>query len=189
LVEDSFVEPTWHAALDVGPYLATIPANATVKGMFVEALAARLPNRPRPRYVAFKDYPLGEYMQLLVDGAKALHPKATLREGLRRIGQDVYPVFVQSTVGRVLLGVLGDDVAAILRTASRAYRVSLSIGSVRTTEVSEGRAIVALEDMYAFPDCYQVGVFEGAIMAVGKRPRVRIRKATRTSAELLCEWT
>ena len=48
-------------------------------------------------------------------------------------------------------------------------------GTVTLTERGEGRARVELRQIWSFPDAYQVGVFEGAMLALDIEGEVQLR--------------
>src|SRR5437762_644885 len=105
-----------------------IPKTNVVKGMFFTrhvtqlgdefaTLAPRLAGPPRfGRYVPFSDYLQADYMRVSAAVASKIYPRLGLREAMRRLGRDDFSVFGESTVGRVILAVVGDAKAALLRT-------------------------------------------------------------------------
>src|SRR4051812_34639258 len=102
-----FIAPDFSAPLQLEERVRGPGSQATVRGMFIQgvvdqvkAATGRTPGRSR--YLAFSDYPGREWMELLVDCAALLHPRLPPREALRRMGRRTYPIFAESTVGRVL---------------------------------------------------------------------------------------
>lgn len=188
-----FVRPDFSAPLDVDAYLSTVPARATVKGMFfqdiVDALRDVGKERAGVRYHAFHDYSLRDFMVFLVDAARELHPDVPTREGLRRIGQKAYPVFADTRLGKVVFGVLGSNLAVIMKMAAKGYALSLNVGRAETLDSGNSHTRIHLKEIYCFIDSYQVGVFEGAILAAKRTPDVSMRLISNSEAELLAQWS
>jgi uncharacterized protein (TIGR02265 family) len=190
---DSFTVPNTGAPLDLEQRLAKVPPTTTVKGMFMQAIAdeARAVSgatQGRGRWLAFKDYPLREWLTLLVDCARAAHPRVSAREGIRRLGQNAYPMFARSTIGKVVMSVAGDNFALALRQVPRVYAVSGNGVTAELAEQREGRAIVQLRGVWDFPDAWQVGAFEGALDAFRKEGSVRVRILSLCDVDLELTW-
>src|SRR5262245_47380584 len=97
-MSQAFRNPDWRAPLDVGGYFEGVPAKGSVKGRFFRALVGDPgdPARPRvgqERYLAFRDYPMREYLELLLETARVRYPGIPHREALRRIGSGAYTLF------------------------------------------------------------------------------------------------
>lgn len=170
-----------------------MPETAKQKGMFLIAMVVEakklgrtLPSA-RERYLPFQDYPLREHVQLLVEYAQVMFPQHSLREGLRRIGRAAHRAFVESTVGKVVWATVTDPTSAI-EGILKGYSISVPGCDVRVTERGPAFARVRMERVYYFLDCHHVGCIEGAVRAVGVKPRVRIKLDSPTSADLMCEW-
>ncbi len=125
-------------------------------------------------YVSFRDYPLRDFMQLKLDAAQALYPRVDPKTGLRMLGQLAFPTLMSSTVGRVIFAVAGRSWASALQLVQRAYNVSVS-GRVDLTECDAESARVRMRDVWNFPDCYHVGVFEGAMRAYAIEGQVEVQ--------------
>jgi uncharacterized protein (TIGR02265 family) len=191
-LDPEFTAADFSAPLDCRARIASAPEDGWVRGMFFQEIAVRASARlgrtvGRERYVAFKAYPLREYLHLLVEAAGVLHPDETVREGLRRLGHLAYPTFAASTVGGILFSVAGDFVGA-LRLASQAFRVAVHPGKVEIRRIEEGVAIAELRSMYSFAEAYQVGVFEGAMQAFGVTGDVRLRIRSISEVDLRLTW-
>jgi len=148
--------------------IGATPEHATVKGMYIQAFLSTLDQRglPRPnkqRYIVFKDYPLRDYMRMLLDACPELYPECSIREALKLQGRLVYPTLVSSTVGKVIFAIAGSDWNAALPLASRGWEISLKPGSATLLERTETSAVLALRDVYNFADCFQAGIMEGAM--------------------------
>jgi uncharacterized protein (TIGR02265 family) len=141
------------------------------------------------RYVTFKDYPLVELMNLLLEATAQLHPELPPREGLRQLGRLVYPTLVSSTGGKVIFSLAGNNFEAALPLSRKAYEISLKPGSVRVEKQGPGRATMVLRDIWNFADSYQVGVFEGAMESFLVEGTVRVVSKPRAcDVDLLLNW-
>ncbi len=174
--------------------IARVPPRATVKGMFIKGFLESLDRRgiPRPtqdRFVAFRDYPLTLFMKLLVDKTQELWPDQAPKESLRTLGRFAFPTFAESMVGRVIFAVAGTDWVQALKLTDKAYRNSLSPATTRLTDVTEHSAVLEFRDVWNFADCYQVGVFEGAMSYYNVKGSVGLRTYPRPcDVDLLLEW-
>jgi uncharacterized protein (TIGR02265 family) len=149
-------------------FILSTPEKATVKGMYIESFLRTFDQRnlARPsaqRYLTFKDYPLRDYMRMLLDACPVLYPGTSLREGLKRQGRLVYPTLLDSTVGRVIFAIAGRNWQMALPLASRGWEIRLKPGSAQLYDVTAHSAVLALRDIYNFADTYQVGIMEGAM--------------------------
>lgn len=148
--------------------IAATPSGATVKGMYVDSFLQSIERQglARPtdrRFLSFKDYPLREFQELLLQTTTVLYPNYSPREGLRLIGRMAYPTLAESTVGRILFAIAGRDWQAALPLSRRAYEISLKPGRAELKDVTDTSATMCLRDVWNFADSYQVGVFEGAM--------------------------
>jgi uncharacterized protein (TIGR02265 family) len=191
--DDGFALPDWQAPLDAGRLIALAPEEGRVKGLFYQDLVSRagaqgpLPGA-RPKYQAFMDYPLREWMALAVAFAQRVHPGETLRSGLRLVGRGAFPLLSSTLLGKTIFGFAGRNFGAVLDVASRGYAVSMTPGTVTVVERGEGRARVELRQIWNFPDAYQVGVFEGTASAMGLTGEVRIRSISPCDVDFAVRW-
>lgn len=174
--------------------LTQVPSFATVKGMFITAFLESLdraghPRPTRERFLSFRDYPVTRFMGLMLDAVQSAWPGESPRESLRKLGQQAYPTFASSMAGRVLFAIAGSDFHAALPLTRRAYELSLSQAKVNLRNLEPGSAVVELRDVWNFADCYQVGVFEGALIAFGAKGVVRCQRLRRPwDVDLYLEW-
>lgn len=187
-----FELPLAQGTLDVEAQLGRVPAAATVKGMFwndlyklAEGLKVAL---PPARHAAFSDYPLVDYMRGVVLVARAAYPKASVADGIRRVGDRGFGTLAASLVGKVLFAIAGRDLQSTLGLVSQAYRRCLDPGEARVPLLEPGRAVIELRSIWNFPDAYQVGVFEGAMRNFGHTGSVKIRSLSACDADYLLEW-
>lgn len=189
----AWLDPPWYAPLDADACVRAIPESASMTGMFLQAVqdVARGRNvavgSGRERYTAFNRYPLREHCQLLIEVGRAVYPRASLREALRKLGRGAPETLVNSLIGRVVLGSVEGPVAT-LRAMAKSYMLHMSPGTLEVVELDERSAVVRLNEIYNFLDCHNVGVFEGVLRYAGVRGRVRIHSHSPFEADLLCEW-
>ena len=193
LMADSFTLPDTEAPLDLEERLAKLPAGMTVKGMFMKsvgdaATAVSRTKHGRGHWMGFKDYPVQEWLELLVECGRVVHPRASPREGIRRLGQSAYPTFAESTVGKVVMSVAGNNLAAALRQAPRAYAVSGNGATLEIGSVAEGSALLHLRNAWDFPEAWGLGVFEGVIQAFHRQGTVRTRTLSICNVDLELTW-
>ncbi len=192
-MEEAWTDPDWLAPLDEGACLRAIPESATMTGMFLDAVAKLGRERghavpsARPRYVPFQPYPLVEHCRILLDVARALYPKHSLREALRRLGRGAPHVLLGSTVGRVVLGSV-EGPHATLEAMARSYMLHMRPGELVVERAGDRAALVKMVDIYNFLDSHNVGVFEGVLAHARVQGRVRVRRRSPTAGELRCEW-
>ena len=181
----------YRAPLDVEARVAAVPAAATAKGMFFEPLAQAV--RPHgvacePRYVAFRDYPLRDFMRLLASCASVHHRALPTREAMRQLGREAFSTLMGSVAGRVIFTFALGDARSALRLAPEGYKLSLSHCTARTRLNAPEQVVLELRDVWNFPECYQVGVIEGGCMAFGPPPRIRTRVLSACDVDLLIRW-
>ena len=193
-MEAGFSPPDWNAPLDVETYLREAPRGGAIKGMFFadQVEMARKAGKPLPgrkRYFAFKDYPIKEYMELLLETAELVHPGVPIREALRRLGRPAYPTLADTMIGRAIFALAGDSFHRILAVASKAYAVSVKPGKVDLVSSGDNWARMELRTIWAFPDCYQVGVFEGGMEVLGLYGTIQVRTQSLCDVDFHLEWT
>lgn len=188
-----FLAPDWTAPLYLERRLNEVPRDAWVKGMYLNGLvddmiaAGKAPAKPR-RWVAFKNVPMREWLELLVEASAAIHPRAPPREALRRLGQKGYQTFAKSIAGRVLIDLGGVEFASALRVIPSIYR-NVSAGSCDIDVDPKKRiAIARLRNIWDWPDAWQVGLFEGGLLAFREAGTVRVRLLSMCDADLEIKW-
>ena len=188
-----FVEPPWTAPLEIRTVLQTIPAAATISGMFIAALAGEakrlgvhLPSA-RERYVPYSFYPLIEHAQVLVETCERIHPTLSIRQALRKLGRGAPTALVSSTLGKVVLA-SAEGVHEVVDAMAKAYPLNARPSRVEVLERSPGRAVVRLEEVHYFVDSHHVGAFEGALRYAGVDGRVLMASRGPASADFLLEW-
>jgi len=193
--------PAMDADVDLDAHLAVVPSRGTCKGMFaldvvrkVETLRASADifataGVPRRAIRMFADVPYGQFLRLIHAGAGILYPDVPRGEALRRVGQAGYDAFVDSQIGRVLLGAAGRNFGRVARLGSRAYQVSTNLGSVTWTDISDNSGYYRFEGLPGFIETYQVGIVEGAMMATGTEGEVTVRIESLHTGEIHISWS
>lgn len=197
---NTFPPPNFEQDLNPVPYLQRVPRDASCKGMFFndvmkavrraspEAGRQLLPRMTRPRYVPFQDYPLREHMELTAEAVKLLFPALPTREGMRRLGWLAFPTFVDSIIGRVVFGILGQDLDKIFEVGPRSFEVSLSHGHAVAERLGEKSWRYEFSDIFGYLDTYYVGVIEGPIRHYGHTPDVRIDLRSLSDGVMDIQW-
>ena len=72
--------------------------------------------------------------------------------------------------------------------APEAYRHNLSHSSVKLKLDAPHQVVLEYRGVWNFPECYQVGVIEGACRAFGADPRVRVRVLSPCDIDMLVRW-
>jgi len=188
-----FREPPWHAAIDVPRALSLIAADSAIAGMFflgvVDGAKRRGVTLPgmRERYLPFGFYPVAEFVPLLVAATGLLHPKLSLRQGLRATGAAGPAVLAKTVLGKVTLG-SAIGVHAVIEAIAKTYSVNIRPCRCAVTHKAERACVVSLENVQYFLDSHHVGVFEGTLTHAGVNGRVRIATKSEFNAEFLLEW-
>lgn len=178
-----FHPPAWNEPLDLESYLASIPETSRVKGVFFrsaiqQAREATGQAPGRDKYHALSSYPSAELARVLAECAGRIYPNMSLRRGLRMLGTCVFPRLKETTAGGLIFGLAGRDLAAAIRLVGRAYKAFSTHTSARLASMEDNLAIIELRNVWTFPDCYHVGIFEGALKSYGKHGLVTIREHT-----------
>ena len=179
------------APIDLPTRIESTPDTASVKGMFFEKLAVLARGRGlecRTRYTPFRDYPMREYMQLLVNYSQARYPNLPAREGLRRTGWEAFPALMESIAGRVLFAVAGRDLLTALKVTPKAYEHTIRPGTVMMHRCSSRSAVLQLRDVWTFADCYHVGAVEGGARVFEPAARVEAYVRSPRDVHLLVRW-
>ena len=190
------VQPIEHSGpkltheVDVERYLRACPPDATTQGTFFkflrEAIEKEFGADPRlltglqnTDWVAFRKYPLREFMQLSVNAARIAHGQEAISEGLRRIGWLAFPSFAATMAGRVVLFAFGERLEDIISALPKAYSVAVPGTVVETEELGSRLYRITMRNVYNFVDTYHLGVLEGAVLKLGYQPRITVQVGAR----------
>ena len=199
LNEQDFRAPAFIGQFDMGEHLAHCPMHATCKGMYFNDLIGMIRELPtevqgqipmeRPKYASFRDYPLHEHMRLSWAATPHLFPGKSTCAAYRELGWRAFPLFAGSMIGKVIFGILGDDLDSIFNVAGKGMARSLNPGTMTSEKIGERHFRIEMRDVYGVIDPYYVGVCEGAIQHAGFTPDVRVRNLSLSSAILDIRWT
>lgn len=179
-------EAPLHGSLDIDALAASFPPSYTVKGMFVQRytalldddftkLAPKLTAAPRGgRYLAFKDYPQGDYTRIVAAAAAKVFPALSLSEAVRRIARDDMETFATSVFGKVVMTLVGDPLTA-LRHVPDAWARMAPGPNVWTEELEPGAIRLVFRRHRGIVE-YTLGQLEGVVLAFGRAPLVTVRR-------------
>lgn len=193
-----FRTPDFHGDVDPAAFLAATPESATCKGLYFHTMLdmmAKLPKElraditvERPRYLPFLDYPLREHMRLSFAVVPRLFPGIPTRQAFREMGWKAYPDFAATMLGRVLFGVLGDDLERAFEAGPRAIAQSVKPGLAVVSTLAERHVRMEYYDIFGVLDPYYIGVVEGMVRHYGFEPSVRIHTMDIANAVLDVKW-
>lgn len=189
----TFVTPDYDRPLDAAALIAQVPADALVKGMFFHGpleLARKAGGDPgvTTRYLAFKDYTVREHMDVLVRCAQAAFPGLGQRGGLRKLGHDAYLTFAGSLAGKAIFAVAARDWDRAITLVTRSYGVVGNKSSATVLEQDARHCVLRLSGVWNFPDCYHVGVFEGAMQQYQKAGEIKLALRSASEVDYLISW-
>ena len=79
------------------------------------------------------------------------------------------------------------ELAGAVKLVSKAFdMLSAATATVQTLE--PGRAVIALRNTWAFPEVYQVGVFEGAMRGFDESGEVRVAVHSACDVDIEMRW-
>ncbi len=179
---------------DVEQRMAACPRTHTVKGMFFARLvdeatrigvkAGSLPlDVPvdDARYVAFRDYPIRDYMRWAAALAKKAHPRVAISEGLRRVAVDDFERFIHSGLGKVMVALMS-DAGAVMTRSGQLYGMVLK-GPTVESERRGDEILIRYRDYHGPLECYPVGTLEGGCRHFDARYEIRVEVLSPTAAD------
>jgi len=162
----------------------SIPAEYTVKGMFIRPLvdalgpggwdevAGTLRWPPRGgRYLPFKDYPQHDHLMLSGAVARLKHPSVGIREALRRLARDDVRTFGDSTFGGVMLSLVGDARGALHKVPAVFEKVAPGDWKISAEDLDDRTVRIEFRGWHG-DWAYTVGQLEGIVMHYGGSPEV-----------------
>lgn len=179
-----------HGVIDVEAHRRL--AQGTIRGLFFQHVYAECEAKnveiPPKRYVAFREYPMVDFIDLVVVAAPRLYPGRPLRGALRDLGASVYPMFIETTLGRVMRAFTGASYTHVIEAAPRAYAAATSDAIVEVKNLTAGSAEIAMRNVPVFPESYLIGVWEGAMPSCGCTGVVEVALASINEAHFKIEW-
>ena len=186
---DTFVAPDFSAAFDVAEYIATIPEDAKIRGMFFNNIVKSAgPQVDVALRIPFKNYPATAFVELMRDLAAAVHSDTPLPLAFRRFGHSAFNEFATTVVGRALLAASFLDFHDVLTLAPRAYALAGTLAQAVYSPVDDHAGVIALRGCFDVPNFHEVGVFEGVLAAHNENGTVRVKRFGLGDVDLLIEW-
>lgn len=187
-----FAEPDWSQPIDFSARVAAVPASAMVRGMFMQFLLTAAPRDVAERYagrryVAFKSYPMREYVEILAHACEATS-NVTPGECLRRLGWTVYPNYANTITGTAIFAVAGKNFARVVELAGAAYRVTLPPASVHVVSMEKRHAVVQLREVWNLPEFHHVGIWEGAMRVCDTEGVIKIDGVAPGQVDFDVQW-
>jgi serine/threonine-protein kinase len=195
-VQPVFRAPDFEARVDLAAHIRRLPPDATCKGLFFIDLVQRAAPMisaaelcrnawiPERRYLSFRDYPMGEHLRLLVAAARAIYPRVSAGEALRRLGQTTFDAILATHIGRSLFDVLGKDVEQMLLAGPRALKLLVNVGQVTSEKAGHDTFLYRMQGFPVFVETYQVGMLEGMLRCCARRGRIRVALADVANATI-----
>jgi hypothetical protein len=164
----------------------SMPKGFRVKGMFFSRLVeelgggfanvrTRLSDPPRDAYVAFRDYPSSDYTRVMAAAARRRYPDVGLREASRRLARDDMHVFGASTLGRVVLSVVGDARGALLKTPFVFEKLAPGEWRVDAHDVDARTVRIEFVPLYGRWE-YTLGQLEGIVLHYEPATAIRVEE-------------
>jgi uncharacterized protein (TIGR02265 family) len=189
----AFSGPKLTHDVDVDRYLRACPPSATTQGTYFrylrDSIEAAFGANPRlvegletTEWVAFRKYPMRDFMLLSINAARIAYAGEALSEGLRRLGWLAFQSFSATMAGRVVLFAFGERLENVIWALPKAYAVSVPGAVIETEELGPRRYRITMKNLYNFVDTYHLGVLEGAVLAMGFQPAINV-----TVGEKLCD--
>lgn len=196
---EGFREPDYSAAVDFRAQIAALDPAATVKGMFFGELVEAIKSQAAPkleelslterRYLPFSDYSQRDYLVLLEQTVDVVYPNLPSAEGVRRIGWSAFPRFVESVIGRVVVGIFVDDLDRLLASMAKAMRYCISPGFVEAEQIGERHWRYQMRDMPGATRVLLAGATEGVLKYHGLVPTVLVRDIGSGNFDFSIQWT
>jgi uncharacterized protein (TIGR02265 family) len=186
-------------ALDPESWLAAVPAEATVKGLFphrtlqqlgekeFERLAPRMLRAPKlGKFLPFGDYPVRDAMRLGLAVAARAYPALPLREAFRRHERGNVTTFAESVAGGVMLSLTGSVEGALLKVPAGLSMMS-RFGSAEAH--AEGAGVrLAFRGKPSWCDTSAIGILEGVVQHFGATPTLTLTVLSSQSVDILVTW-
>lgn len=169
---------TLSLTFDLETRVAPATPKDTLKGMFFKRVselaiksgvqwdAVGLKYRPPgDRYAAFSDYPVADYFRWVAAVGRALHPRVSIAEAMRRVGSRDFAEFAESRIGSVMLSFTGNARSTLAKSGAL-YTQVLKGATVESEETRDG--VVIRYRNYPGPvECYPIGTIESTCRHYG----------------------
>jgi uncharacterized protein (TIGR02265 family) len=158
-------------------------------GLVKEAAAQKKPIPNAPQYLAFKEYPIQENLALSFQIARRLHPDVSIATALRLLGHRAFGAFLESMVGRALLGLPGLRPSHAVKLAPRAYKIVIPSADVSVSVVADDAVIFSFRNFPIVVNSYEIGVLEGGFISKNVPCEIYIKQIAFGEADLFCTWS
>lgn len=168
---------------DLDEHVGHARSGATIRGIFFRELLGDARQRAavlafaglRPRtYLALDEYPLADWVRLVLAAARVLHPDVTWSEGLRRVGHGAVPSFMTTRVGAMIFELLAPDLETLLLQAPKIYGIVTSAGPVSVERLGRHHVQLFYEGFPGMIEHHHVGVVEGLLRYVKQPARIEV---------------
>jgi uncharacterized protein (TIGR02265 family) len=193
--------PDFTSPIDVEAHISRLPANATTKGMFFNALIDRVGGRASrselmyraglpesTRFLPFRDYPMAANIRLTVAVAVLLYEREPMGVALHALGRVAVDAFRESHMGRIVLDALNMDPATLFRLAPRIYGALFNFGRIDFESVTSTRCRMYVRSMPIFIETFQVGAIESALELSRARGKVELSLDSIADAVVEVSW-
>jgi uncharacterized protein (TIGR02265 family) len=174
------------AATDLEQRLRDIPRDATCRGVFFNmlderaaALGPSVAHEYRdffrvPRLLAFRMYPVRDYVTRLVVLSQIAYGSDRIHAGLRELQSGAFAAWAGTMLGRAALAVVNPSLPTLLRVLERAYAAQTVVSYARfnVQSVSETEIVTAFEREYVYIEHAMVGALEAVMRACGRNGSV-----------------
>ena len=143
---------------------------------------------PRARYLPFSNYPMAEYLELMLEAARLRYPKMTAGDAVLQLGSHVYTTFVSSLAGMAIFSIAQLDFRRSVELAPKAYEVTLKPGRVNVLHVGTFDAQIELRDVWALPDIFHAGIWLGGMAACKTAGSIRITRHSLCDVDFDLKW-
>jgi uncharacterized protein (TIGR02265 family) len=170
------------AVTDLEQRLRDIPRDATCRGVFFNMLDDRAAALGRavaaeyrdffrvPRLLAFRMYPVRDYLTRLVVLSQIGYGPDRIHAGLRELQNGAFDAWAGTMLGRAALAVVNPSLPTLLRVLERAYASQTVVSYARFTvqSVAETEIVTAFEREYVYIEHAMVGALEAVMRACGR---------------------
>jgi len=188
-----FALPDWSEPVDTEAFFRICPEDATAKGMFLQTMRDEVERRGKTlslegKIHAFKDYPMPQVMEIILETAELAFGQLPQRNGIRHVTRLGYTTFANTMIGRAVFGIVGRSVGRVLDLSPKAVAYGTSVGRVVVTEMDETARVMRISDIYPFSEPFSIGMIEGVLIACRRSGYVAQRLLSLTDGEFFVRW-
>jgi uncharacterized protein (TIGR02265 family) len=170
--------------------IAATPASAAIRGLFPAEIVKLVPevSAPRALYVPFSNYPMHEYLDLILQAARLAYPNMTAGNAVLRLGTHVYTTFASSLAGMAIFSVAGVDFRRAIEVSPKAYEVTLKPGRINVIHAGPRAGRIELRNVWAFPDIFHAGIWLGGMAACKVAGSIGITRHSLSDVDFDMQW-